>query len=135
MVRYSLPAMVGHGLQVAGSTVRDTCIALQQGLRRAALCILQCTVNQRRPMDCQSMEYLDARVDPSCGSWAAGVDKMYSSLGMQSPFLGPAGVLSTHTPSGGTWVMHTRGIGLVCMILLTRPPLLAQILHVFALVC
>ncbi len=35
-------------------------------------------------------------------------------------------VLSTHTPSGGTWVMHTRGIGLVYMILLTRPPLLAQ---------
>ncbi len=34
----------------------------------------------------------DARVDPSCGNWAAGVDKMYSSLGMQSPFLGPAGV-------------------------------------------
>ncbi len=24
--------------------------------------------------------------------WAAGADKMYSSLGMQSPFLGPAGV-------------------------------------------
>ncbi len=42
----------------------------------------------------------DARMDPSCGNWAAGVDKMYSSLGMQSPFLGPAGwVLSTHTPS------------------------------------
>ncbi len=34
----------------------------------------------------------DAWVDPSCGNWAAGVDKMYSSLGMQSPFLGPAGV-------------------------------------------
>ncbi len=33
-----------------------------------------------------------ARVDPSCGNWAAGVDTMYSSLGMQSPFLGPAGV-------------------------------------------
>ncbi len=35
-------------------------------------------------------------------------------------------VLSTHTPSGGTWVMHTRGIGLVCMILLAQLPLLAQ---------
>ncbi len=34
----------------------------------------------------------DAWVDPSCGNWAAGVDKMYFSLGMQSPFLGPAGV-------------------------------------------
>ncbi len=35
-------------------------------------------------------------------------------------------VLSTHTPSGGTWVMHTRGIGLVYMTLLARHPLLAQ---------
>ncbi len=34
----------------------------------------------------------DAQMDPSCGNWAAGVDKMYSSLGMQSLFLGPAGV-------------------------------------------
>ncbi len=34
----------------------------------------------------------DARMDPTCGNWAAGVDKMYSGLGMQSPFLGPAGV-------------------------------------------
>ncbi len=41
----------------------------------------------------------DARVDPSCGNWAAGVDKMYSSLGMQSPFLGLAGVgaVNPHT--------------------------------------
>ncbi len=41
----------------------------------------------------------DARMDPSCGNWAAGVDKMYSSLGMQSPFLGPAGVgaVNPHT--------------------------------------
>ncbi len=31
-------------------------------------------------------------VDPTRGDWAADVDKMYSSLGMQSPFLGPAGV-------------------------------------------
>ncbi len=31
-------------------------------------------------------------------------------------------VLSTHTPSRGTWVMHTRGIGLVYMILLARAP-------------
>ncbi len=35
-------------------------------------------------------------------------------------------VLSIHTPSGGTWVMQTRGIGLVCMFLLARLPLLAQ---------
>ncbi len=34
----------------------------------------------------------DARMDPSCGNWAAGVDKMYYSLGMQSHFLGPAWV-------------------------------------------
>ncbi len=44
----------------------------------------------------------DARVDPSgtsCGNWAAGVDKVYSSLGMQSPFLGPAvvGAVDPHT--------------------------------------
>ncbi len=35
-------------------------------------------------------------------------------------------VLSTHTPLGGTWVMHTKGIWLVCMILLARLSLLAQ---------
>ncbi len=29
-------------------------------------------------------------------------------------------VPSTHTPSGGTWVMHTRGIGLVCMFVRSR---------------
>ncbi len=34
----------------------------------------------------------DARMDPLCGNWAAGVDKVYSSLGMQSPFLGLTGV-------------------------------------------
>ncbi len=38
------------------------------------------------------------------------------------------GLARSETPSGGTWVMHTiaRGIGLVYMILLERPPLLAQ---------
>ncbi len=42
-------------------------------------------------------------------------------------------VLSTHTPSGGTWVMHPGGIGLVCMILHARVPLLAQSLaHICA---
>ena len=61
---------------------------------------------------------------------------MYSILGMQSPFLGPAGVGAVDPQTfSGTWLMHTRGIGLVCMILLARLPLLAQIMRVFALVC
>ncbi len=34
----------------------------------------------------------DARSDPSCGNWAAGVHKKYLSLGMQPPCVGQAGV-------------------------------------------
>ncbi len=49
------------------------------------------SAQQHRPLILRDNVH-DARMDPSCGNWAAGVDKMYSSLGMQSPFLGPAGV-------------------------------------------
>ncbi len=47
-------------------------------------------------------------------------------LACSPPSLVRLGWVSTHTPLAGTWVMHTRGIGLVYMILLARPPLLAQ---------
>ena len=39
----------------------------------------------------------DARADPLCGNWAAGIQKQYSTLGMLSPF-GGQGIRAVDAP-------------------------------------